>query len=113
MTMTSTPPASAPQPADPGPPEPTWTMGQAAAYLNGGGVDFGIDARAVRRMADDPRNQIRAGERGDGEATWRRALASTVRAERARRLRAIGRDDPEWPTSGAPGAPMWPERADS
>ncbi len=100
--MTSTP--QPPEPAPAGPPEQTWTMGAAAAYLNAGGVDFGISARDVRRMADDPGNQITATSRG-GPGSWRRAAASTVRAERARLLRDLGRRDPEWPepTQGQAG----------
>lgn len=91
--------SSHPPPA--GPDEPTWTMGEAARFLNGGGVDFQFDARAVRRMADDPDNQIRAVTRG--RRGWRRALASTVRAERARLLAAAGRADPDSPAPGYGG----------
>jgi hypothetical protein len=88
-------------------------MGRAAEYLNAGGVDFGITAKAVRFMADDPDNQIRVRPRSDGRTRWRRALASTVRAERARLLREVGRDDPEWPVPGAAGEPGQAQRPDS
>lgn len=77
----------------------TWTTGEAAAYLNGGGVDFRITPKAVRQMADDPDNQVAAVRGGGGR--WRRLLVSTVRAERARMLAEAGREDPEWPVSGA------------
>jgi hypothetical protein len=75
--------------------EETWTVGEAATYLNAGGIDLGINAKAVRRAADNPDNQIRAVSGGGGR--WRRVLRSTVRAERARLLRRAGVDDPEWP----------------
>ena len=74
------------------PPDETWTVGEAAAYLNAGGVDFGYDGRAVRRMADDPECQIKIVS--GGNRRWRRVLASTVRAERRRLLDAAGRSDP-------------------
>lgn len=77
-------------------PDETWTVGEAARYLNAGGVDFRIQPRRVRRWADDPGCQIRAV--GGGTGRWRRVLASTVRAERARLLVEAGRLDPDWPT---------------
>ncbi len=98
--MTSSSPPSTPPPAGRFG-EVTWTMGKAAAYLNAGGVDFGFDARAVRRMADDPRNPIHAV--GHERRRWRRALASTVRAHRAALLSQAGIRDPEWPVAGADG----------
>jgi hypothetical protein len=81
-------------------PDETWYVGEAARYLNGGGIDFGIDGRRVRRWADNPECQIRAV--GAGRGRWRRVLASTVRAERARLLAEAGRVDPGWP-GGQPG----------
>lgn len=75
------------------PDDETWTTGQAAVYLNAGGVDFGYDARQVRQAADNPDCQIRAVRRG----RWRRVLVSTVRAERARLLAEADRVDPEAP----------------
>lgn len=77
----------------------TWTTGEAAAYLNGGGVDFRITPKAVRQMADDPGNQVTAVRGGGGQ--WRRVLVSTVRAERSRILAEAGRVDPDCPASAA------------
>lgn len=76
-------------------PDETWTVGEAARYLNAGGINFRFTPRRVRRWADNPECQIRAVQLGDG--TWRRVLASTVRAERARLLEQAGRRDPQWP----------------
>ena len=79
-----------------------WTVGQAAAYLNAGRVAFGFRPRDVRMMAKNPDSLIRAisgGTDASGRSSWYRLLASTVRAERARRLAEAGFDDPEWPTS--------------
>lgn len=80
-------------------PDETWTVGEAARYLNSGGIDFRIQPRRVRRWAENPECQIRAIRTGDG--TWRRVLASTVRAERARLLADAGRRDPDWPPAPA------------
>lgn len=77
------------------PSDETWTVGRAARYLNDGGVDFGITPKRVRLLAYDPECQIRDVSGGRG---WLRLLASTVRAERARRLAEAGRTDPDWPT---------------
>lgn len=80
------------------PPDETWTVGQAAAYLNAGGVDFKLDPRAVRRLVDnDPDCVIRIVS--GGNRRWRRLLASTVHAERRRLLALAGRPDP----ADAPG----------
>lgn len=76
-------------------PDETWTVGEAARYLNAGPVDFQIQPRKVRRWAESPQCQIRAVRAADG--AWRRVLASTVRAERARLLALAGYRDPEWP----------------
>lgn len=76
-------------------PDETWTVGEAARYLNAGGINFRIEPRRVRRWADDPGCQIRAVAGGTGR--WRRVLASTVRAERVRLLAEAGRRDPDWP----------------
>jgi hypothetical protein len=76
-----------------------WTVGEAATYLNAGAVDFGLDPRDVRGMAKDPGCLIRpisGGTGPDGRRSWYRLLASSVRAERARRLAEAGFDDPEW-----------------
>lgn len=78
------------------PSDETWTVGRAARYLNGGGVDFKITPRRVRLMAYDPDCQIKDVSGGAG---WLRLLASTVRAERARLLAEAGRDDPDLPSS--------------
>lgn len=75
------------------PGDETWTVGEAAAYLNAGGIDFRIRPRTVRRMADNPESGIVAVEGGGGR--WRRLLASSVRAERARLLAQAGREDPD------------------
>lgn len=75
------------------PPDETWTVGQAAAYLNAGGVDFKLDPRAVRRMVDDDPDCVIRIVSG-GNRRWRRLLASTVRAERRRLLAQAGRPDP-------------------
>lgn len=80
-----------------------WTVGRARAYLNGGPVDFHLTAKLVREMAQDPGCQIRpisGGTAASGRPRWFRLLASTVRAERARLLRAAGFDDPDWPAGG-------------
>ena len=70
-----------------------WTVGEAATYLNAGGIDFRIKPKTVRRWADDPRKAITTAAGGNGR--WRRVLASSVRAERARLLRSVGREDPD------------------
>jgi hypothetical protein len=92
-------------PTPPPPSDETWTVGEAVAYLNAGGIDFGFTDKDVRRMADDPGNQVRLAvpRRPGRRPGWRRLLASTVRAERAQLLRAAGRDDPEWPVGRAAG----------
>ncbi len=77
-----------------------WTVGEATTYLNAGGLNFRLTVRQVREMADDPNCPVRALSGGQGSGKWRRLLASTVRAERARRLAAAGRSDPEWPPAG-------------
>jgi hypothetical protein len=85
-------------PADHG--DEVWTVGEAAAYLNAGPVNFGITPKRVRFMAKDPDRRIRAvsgGAQVGGRRTWYRVLASTVRAERASMLKAAGYEDPEWP----------------
>jgi hypothetical protein len=76
-------------------PDETWTVGEAARYLNAGGIDFGIEPRKVRRWVNNPACQIAAVQPATGQ--WRQVLASTVRAERARLLAAAGRQDPDWP----------------
>ncbi len=86
--MTDTTPAAAH--------DETWHVGEAARYLNAGGIDFRISPRRVRRWADDPECQIQAVSGGGGTGRWRRVLASTVRAERARLLEKAGRVDPDW-----------------
>ena len=82
-----------------------WTVGEAADYLNAGGVNFGITPKRVRRMAKNPSCQIRAvaGGTEGGQRTWFRLLASTVRAERARLLTLADRQDPGYPTPGEAG----------
>ena len=75
----------------PPPSDATWTTGQAAVYLNAGGVDFGFTARKVRALISTPDCLIRASRPG----RWRRLIVSTVRAERARLLAAAGVEDPE------------------
>ena len=77
-------------------PDEIWTVGEATAYLNAGGVDFRIKHRQVREMADDPSCPVQAVAGGHGSGRWRRLVASTVRAERARRLAELGRSDPDW-----------------
>ncbi len=77
------------------PPDETWTVGEAARYLNGGGVNFGITPKRVRMMAKDPECLVR--DVSGGGRQWRRLLASTVRAERRRLLTAAGREDPDMP----------------
>lgn len=74
------------------PPDETWTVGEAARYLNGGGIDFKISPKRVRLMALDPDCQIR--DVSGGSRRWYRLLASTVRAERARLLAEAGRQEP-------------------
>lgn len=77
-----------------------WTVGEAATYLNAGGVDFGFTSRRVRSLAGDPGSLVRAvsgGTPAEGRRRWYRLLASSVRAERARLLKAAGLDDPNWP----------------
>jgi hypothetical protein len=91
--MTSSPPSAAG-----GSPDATWTTGEAAAYLNAGGVDFGFTARKVRQLTSHPHTLIRVIR----VHRWRRLVVSTVRAERARLLAEIGRVDPDWP--GPPAA---------
>lgn len=71
-----------------------WTIGEATVYLNSGGVDFRIKPKKVRQWADDPGGPVALVAGGQGR--WRRVLASSVRAERARLLREVGRDDPGW-----------------
>jgi len=79
----------------PSPPDETWTVGEAAAYLNAGGVDFKLDARAVRRMIDAPPDGCLIRLVSGGRRRWRRVLASSVRAERSRLLAEAGRLDPD------------------
>jgi len=83
-----------------------WTVGKAADYLNAGGVDFGLAPRHVRMMAKDPNCLIRpisGGTTATGRIAWYRLLASSVRAERARRLAEAGFDDPDWPVQKGSG----------
>ena len=82
------------------PPEELWRVSDAVRYLNAGPVDLKINHRAVQRMADNPNNRIQAFRPDDDGHRWRWLLASTVRAERARRLAVLGFDDPEWPVPG-------------
>lgn len=85
----------------------TWTVGEAARFLNGGGVDFGITPKRVRFMAKDPECGITAvsggAQKPGGRYTWHRIIASSVRAERARLLAQAGREDPEWPVPQVAG----------
>lgn len=69
-----------------------WTVGEAAKFLNAGGVDFRISPKTVRRWADDPSQGIVLASGGQGR--WRRVLASSVRAERRRMLAELNRVDP-------------------
>lgn len=70
-----------------------WTVGQAAAYLNAGGVDLRFRPRRVTEM-------ISRGELPGLQTHvqgWRRTPASAIRRLRAELLRELGRVDPAFP----------------
>ena len=67
-----------------------WTAGQAAAYLNAGGVNLGITARHVTDLIKEGElSAVRHPARG-----WRRTPASGIRRLRFERLAELGRVDP-------------------
>lgn len=78
--------------------EEVWRVGQAADYLNAGGVDLRITGRKVRRWARDPRRLIRATSQGFNSWSW--VSAESVRAERIRLLSQLGRRDPALDADG-------------
>lgn len=73
-----------------------WTPGQAAAYLNAGGVHLGFTSR---RVADMIRRDALPGVQTQAQG-WHRTPASAIRQLRAEQLASIGRDDPGWPVAG-------------
>jgi hypothetical protein len=77
--------------------EQVWTVGEAAAFLNAGPVDFRVRPKTVSRWCDDGSRGLRVamGQRGE----WRRVLASSVRELRASMLASAGYADPEWPVA--------------
>lgn len=67
-----------------------WTPGEAAAYLNTGGVHLGFTPRRVTAMIK--RGELAGVQSHSGG--WRRTPASGIRALRADQLAALGRFDP-------------------
>jgi hypothetical protein len=77
--------------------ERTFTVGQAADYLNSRGpyaartgIDLGITRRQVSRMVD--RGELPALQRD--EHSWRRVPERALRAKRTELLARLGRQDP-------------------
>lgn len=68
-----------------------WTPGEAAAYLNAGGVNLGFTPRRVTDMIK--RSELAAIQSHSGG--WRRTPASGIRELRRAQLAAIGREDPD------------------
>lgn len=70
-----------------------WTPGEAAAYLNAGGVNLGFKPRRITDMMKrDELIGVRTHVGG-----WRRTPASVIRKLRAEQLAALGRTDPDYP----------------
>lgn len=67
-----------------------WTPGEAAAYLNAGGVNLGFTPRRVTDMIK--RDELPAIQSHAGG--WRRTPASGIRVLRRSLLASLGRDDP-------------------
>lgn len=67
-----------------------WTAGEAAAYLNAGGVNLGFTPRRVTDMIK--RGELAALQTHTGG--WRRTPASGIRELRRAQLLMLGRTDP-------------------
>jgi hypothetical protein len=74
-----------------------WTPGEAAAYLNAGGVNLGFKPR---RITDMIKREELIGVR-TAVGGWRRTPASAIRRLRAEQLAALGRTDPDFPLAKA------------
>lgn len=82
--------------AQPAEEETTLTAGEAARYLNSGGVDLRINRRQVSRMVN--RGELPALERGD--QSWRRIPLSALKSKRDDLIAAYRRAQ----ESAVPGA---------
>lgn len=71
-----------------------WTPGEAAAYLNAGGVNLGFTPRRVTDMIK--RGELTALQSHTGG--WRRTPASGIRDLRRTLLSSLNREDPADPS---------------
>jgi hypothetical protein len=89
------------QGAEPTADDELWTPGEAARYLNAGGVNLGW---TPRRVTDAIKRGDLAGVQTHAQA-WRRTPASGIRALRVEQLAALGRTDPDLPPAPHEQAP--------